>query len=172
MIAKQTNHGKAANNTAAAGQTSLTRCRDTMLHTARMWYNNGAASESGTKRGLNMIKERTRRAAQVATLDLDLAQRAERKLRRYGTDLNGVLALIIAVRGLPDLRKPPQTMDFETHGQTFTADVTPDPDGGYCATVRGHENCFTEADTLPELRKCLVEVTDLMLFDVGARAAE
>jgi hypothetical protein len=119
-----------------------------------------------------MIKERTRRAAQAATLDLDLAQRAERKLRRYGTDLNGVLALIVAVRGLPDLRNTPQTMDFTTHGRTFTADVTPDPDGGYCATVRGHENCFTEADTLPELRKCLVEVTDLMLFDVGARAAE
>ena len=112
------------------------------------------------------------RPARTTTLDLDLAQRAERKLNRYNMDLNGVLAFIVAVRGLPDLRNAPQTMDFTTHGQTFTADVTSDSDGGYCATVRGHENCFTEADTLPELRKCLVEVTELMLFDVGARAAE
>ncbi len=116
------------------------------------------------------LKERTSRA-RTATLDLDLAQRAERKLRRYGTDLNGVLAFIVAVRGLPDLRNAPQTMDFTTHGQTFTADVTPDPDGGYCATVRGHDNCFTEADTLPELRKYLVEVTEAMLFGMGEKVA-
>lgn len=117
-------------------------------------------------------KERICGARAVTTLDLDLAQRAERKLRRYGTDLNGVLAYIVAARGLPDLRNAPQTIDFTTHGRTFTADVTQDPDGGYCATVRGHENCFTEADTLPELRECLVEVTDLMLFDKGERFAQ
>ena len=116
-------------------------------------------------------KERICGARAVTLLDLDLAQRAERKLRRYGTDLNGVLAYIVAARGLPDLRNAPQTIDFTTHGRTFTADVTQDPDGGYCATVRGHENCFTEADTLPELRECLVEVTDLMLFDKGERFA-
>ena len=118
------------------------------------------------------LKERTtpRRAA---TLDLDLAQRAERKLNRYNLDLNGVLALIVNVRGLPDgLRNAPQTLDFTTHGQTFTEDVTPDPDGGSCATVRGHDDCFTEADTIPELRKYLIEVTDLMLFDEGKRAAK
>ena len=94
-------------------------------------------------------------------------------MNRYNLDLNGVLALIVAVRGLPaGLRNAPQTLDFETHGQTFTADVTPDPDGGYCATVRGHDDCFTEADTLPELRKYLIEVTDLMLFDEGAKVAK
>ena len=106
-----------------------------------------------------------------ATLDLALAQRAERKLNRYNMDLNGVLAFIVSVRGLPDLRNAPQTMDFTAHGQTFTADVTPDPDGGYCATVRGHDDCFTEADTLPALRKCLAEVTDLMLFGGDERTA-
>lgn len=58
-----------------------------------------------------MLKERTRRT-RAATLDLDLAQRAERKLNRYNMDLNGVLAFIVAVRGLPDLRNAPQTMDF------------------------------------------------------------
>ena len=52
----------------------------------------------------------------------------------------------LAVRGLPDLRNAPQTMDFTMRGQTFTADVTPDPDGGSCATVRGRGDCFTEAD--------------------------
>ena len=118
-----------------------------------------------------ITRERTG-SSRTATLDLDLAQRAQRKLSRYNMDLNGVLAFIVAVRGLPDLRNAPQTMDFTTHGQTFTADVTSDSDGGYCATVRGHDNCFTEADTLPELRKCLVEVTDLMLFDEGERAAQ
>ena len=118
------------------------------------------------------LKERTK-PRRAATIDLDLAQRAERKLNRYNLDLNGVLALIVAVRGLPaGLRNAPQTLDFETHGQTFTADVTPDPDGGYCATVRGHDDCFTEADTLPELRKYLIEVTDLMLFDEGAKVAK
>lgn len=103
--------------------------------------------------------------ARAATIDIDLAQRAGRKLSRYNLDLNGVLAYIVAVRGLPDLRNAPQSMDFTLRGQTFTADVTPDPDGGYCATVRGHENCFTEADSLPELRNALAEVTELMLFD-------
>ena len=67
-----------------------------------------------------------------------------------------------------DLRKPPQTMDFETHGKTFTADVTPDPDGGYCATVRGHENCSAKADTLPELRSRIVDVTLRTVFDIEA----
>ena len=51
-----------------------------------------------------------------------------------------------AVRGLPDLRNAPQTMDFTVRGQTFTADVTPDPDGGSCATVRGRGDGFTGAD--------------------------
>ena len=63
-----------------------------------------------------------------------------------------------AVRGLPDLRNAPQTMDFTVRGQAFTADVTPDPDGGSCATVRGRGDGFTGADTLPELRKGLAEV--------------
>ncbi len=116
------------------------------------------------------VRERTRRT-RAATLDLDLAQRAERKLSRYNMDLNGVLAFIVAVRGLPDLRKAPQTMDFTAHGQAFTADVTPDPSGGFCAKVRGHEDCFTEADTLPELRKYLVEVTEAMVFGMGEKVA-
>lgn len=48
--------------------------------------------------------ERTRRRARGASLDIDLARRAERKLNRYHMDLNGVLALIIDAHGLPDLR--------------------------------------------------------------------
>lgn len=60
-------------------------------------------------------------------------------------------------------------MEFTACGQTFTADVTPAPGGGYCATVRGHDNCFTEADTLPELRKCLVEVTERAFGACGGR---
>jgi len=111
------------------------------------------------------------RTVKAATLDLGLAQRAERKLNRYNMDLNGVLAFIVGVRGLPDLRNAPHVMYFTTHGQTFTADVTPDPDGGFCATVRGHDDCFTEADTLPDLRKYLVEVTDAMLFDEGEKVS-
>lgn len=101
----------------------------------------------------------------AATIDIGLAQRAERKLNRYNMNLNGVLAYIVSVRGLPDLRNTPQTIAFTVRGQTFTADVSPDPDGGYCATVRGYENCFTEADTMPELERNLAEVAELMLFD-------
>ena len=110
------------------------------------------------------VRER-RLAARATTLDLSLAQRAERKLQRHNMDLNGVLAYIVSAHGLPDLENAPRTVDFITHGQFFTADALPDPDGGWCATVRGHDNCFTEADTLSELRRNLVEVTDLMLFD-------
>ena len=120
-----------------------------------------------------MITKERARTARAMTLDLDLARRAERKLNRYNMDLNGLLSIIVTMRGLPDFpSSAPQTMDFTTHGQTFTADVTADPDGGYCATVRGHENCFTEADTLPELRKYLIDVTNLMLFDEGERVAK
>ena len=36
-----------------------------------------------------------------ATYDSDLAQRADRKLRRYGIDLNRVLSVIVTVRGNP-----------------------------------------------------------------------
>ena len=118
------------------------------------------------------LKERTK-PHRAATIDLDLARKAERKLNRYDLDLNRVLSFIVTFRGLPDgLRNAaPRTIDFTTHGQTFTADITQDPGGGYCATVRGHEDCFTEADTLAELRKYLVEVTDLMLFDEGSKVA-
>lgn len=87
-------------------------------------------------------------------------------------DLNGVLAFIVAARGLPDIRNAPQTVDFTARGQTFTADVKADPNGGYCATVRGRADCFTEADTLPELRKALAEVAELMIFGAGERAAQ
>ena len=114
---------------------------------------------------------RVTRTARPATLDLDLAQRAERKLNRYNMDLNGVLAFIVKVHGLPDLRDAPQTMDFTACGRTFTADVQSDPGGGYCATVRGHDECFTDADNLDELRRALIEVTELMLFDQGEKAA-
>ena len=64
-----------------------------------------------------------------------------------------------------------QAMVFTAHGQTFTADVTPDATGGYCATIRGHDDCFTETDTLPELRKNLVEVTEAMVFGMGEKVA-
>jgi hypothetical protein len=38
--------------------------------------------------------------------------------------------------------------------------------------VRGYDNCFTEADTLPELRKYLVEVTEAMVFGMGEKVAK
>jgi len=37
-----------------------------------------------------------------STLDLGLAQLADRKLRRIGSDLNRVLSVIVTVRGVPD----------------------------------------------------------------------
>ncbi len=102
-----------------------------------------------------------------ATLDLDLAQRADRKLRRYGQSLNGAIAAIVNRRGMIDeLRTAPFTLDFTAQGQRFTADVTPDPSGRFCAQVRGHDDCFTEGGSISELRQALVEVTELMLFGI------
>ena len=37
------------------------------------------------------------------TLDLDLARRADRKLRRFGSDLNRMLLFIVNFRGIPDI---------------------------------------------------------------------
>ncbi len=42
-------------------------------------------------------------------LDIDLARRADRKLRRFGSDLNRVLAVIVSVRGVPDFVAPAET---------------------------------------------------------------
>lgn len=103
-------------------------------------------------------------------VDRSLARRAERKLHRYGTSLDDVfsaaLTLVVSTRGMPDVFSAvPSTIAFTTQGQNFIADVTPDPTGGYCAVVRGHDDCFTEGDTLEELRHALVEVTNLMVFD-------
>lgn len=108
-----------------------------------------------------------------ATLDLDLARRADRKLRKYGESLNGLLTVIVGRRGLPDaIRTTPFALDFTVQGQNFTADVTPDPSGRYCAQVRGHDDCFTEAATIPELRAALVEVVEAVLFDIADWRAE
>ena len=111
------------------------------------------------------------------TIDRNLARRADRKLHRYGTSMNDVLSaalvLVVSSRGMPDAFAPvPSTIKFRTQGQNFVADVTPDPSGGYCAVVRGHDDCFTEGDTLEELQQSLVEVTNLMLFDVGDKVYE
>ena len=114
----------------------------------------------------------------AATIDLDLAQRAERKLRRYGTSVNGVLAAIASrrrLRNAPLLPVPtefPKTIDFTVQGRDFTADVKADPWGGFTAQVRGREDCFTEADTIPELEKALTEVVELMAFDKGEEVHE
>lgn len=114
----------------------------------------------------------------TATLDLDLARRAERKLRRYGTSLNGVMAAIVSRRRLvnaPLLPVPadfPKTIDFTVQGRSFTADVRADPWGGFTAQVRGHEDCFTDGRTIDELRAALVEVVELMVFDMGEEVHE
>lgn len=109
----------------------------------------------------------------IAGLDYGLARRAERKLRRYGTSLNGAFAAIINRRGMIDeLRTEPFSLDFTAQGRRFTADVTPDPMGGYTAKVQGYDNCFTEGDSMRELRNALVEVTEAIVFGLGARVAE
>ena len=105
-------------------------------------------------------------------IDRDLARRAERKLRRYGRSFDDVfsaaLSRVVSSRGMPDMfAETPSTIAFSVQGQHFVADVTPDPSGGYCAVVRGHDDCFTEGDTLEELRHALVEVTELMVFDMA-----
>ena len=66
----------------------------------------------------------------------------------------------LAVRGLPDLRNAPQTMDFTVRGQTFTADVTPPPTTPTAVPARPCAGAATASpgSTLPELRKGHAEV--------------
>lgn len=58
-------------------------------------------------------------------------------------------------------------LGFSVNGRWFVADVKPDQDGGYCASVRGHEDCFAEGNSRDELRRALTEVVELMIFDGG-----
>ena len=113
----------------------------------------------------------TRERAPVC--DTGLARRADRRLRRYGTDLNGVLSILVSIRHIPSELRPavPSSLSFVTQGHRFVADVTPDGDR-YCAVVRGHPECFTEGGNEVELRKYLVEVTDAMLFGLGEKVAQ
>ena len=60
----------------------------------------------------------------------------------------------------------PPVIEFDVQGQRFVADVKPDGDS-YFAQVRGCPGCFTCGDNLAELRKNLVEATELAVFDVG-----
>ena len=51
------------------------------------------------------------------TLDRDLARRADRKMRRYGSDLNGLLSIVVTIRGLPlALQQAPLPLDFTVDG--------------------------------------------------------
>ena len=61
----------------------------------------------------------------------------------------------------------PKTIDFTVQGRGFTADVQADPWGGFTAQVRGHDDCFTDGRTIDELRAALVEVVELMVFDIA-----
>lgn len=111
-----------------------------------------------------------RRAKGGIMLDVGLVQRAERKFRRYGTDLNGVLSVLVSARGFPaallSSRRVAPVIEFEVQGERFTADVMPDS-GSYHAQVRGLPDCFTCGDTEAEIRKNLVEVVKLMHFGMG-----
>ena len=52
-------------------------------------------------------------------VDPNLVRRADRKLRRYGADVNAVLSLILSVRGRPPFIPPPA----EEEGDVEFADV-------------------------------------------------
>lgn len=100
-------------------------------------------------------------------LDRDLLRREDRKFRRYGTDLNGVLSVLVSIRGLPsELRPVPSVIEFDAQGEHFVADVTPDGDS-YSAQVRNHPECYTCGDSEAELRRNLVEAADLAIFDIA-----
>ena len=105
------------------------------------------------------------------TIDRDLARRADRKLHRYGMSLDDAIAdtllFIVSKRGNPWRGAVvPPVVEFDTQGRHFVADVKPDGDS-YFAQVRGFPGCFTCGDSLPELRRNLVEVTELVVFDMG-----
>ena len=101
------------------------------------------------------------------TFDRDLLRRANIKLRRYGTDVDGVLSIIVSMRGLPAVLRPvPPVIEFEVQGERFVADVTPDG-GSYSAQVRGYPECYTCGDNEAELRRNLVEAAELSIFDIA-----
>lgn len=100
-----------------------------------------------------------------STLDLGLAQRADRKLRRFGSDLNRVLSVIVTIRGVPDFvscEEEPQPLDAsdprieEAIGR---ATVKRGKDGDYHATTPAVD-CYsadgkTRSKALSEMREDL-----------------
>ena len=104
-------------------------------------------------------------------INRDLARRAGSKLHRYGSSFDDVfsaaLALVVSTRGMPKVFTPvPPVIEFTVKGRSFIADVKPDGDR-YLAVVRGHLGCFTEGGSVEELRKYLVEVVKLAIFNVS-----
>ncbi|MCQ2395561.1 MAG: type II toxin-antitoxin system HicB family antitoxin [Kiritimatiellae bacterium] len=97
-----------------------------------------------------------------ASLDLNLAQRADRKLRRFGYDLNRVLSVIVKVRGIPDFvsnEDEPQPMDpFDPRIEAAIkqATVKRGKDGLYHAETPAADGYWsdgkTRADALADLR--------------------
>ena len=100
-------------------------------------------------------------------IDHSLLLRAARKFRRYGTDVNSVLSVLVSIRGLPQALRPvPSVIEFDVQGEHFVADVVPDGDS-YSAQVRGHPECYTCGDDEAELRRNLVEAAELAIFDMA-----
>lgn len=100
-----------------------------------------------------------------ATLDLALAQKADRKLRRYGSDLNRVLSVIVAVRGVPDFvvseeePKPLDPHDPRIDAIVGKASVRRGKDGLYHAESP-EVDCYysdgkTRSEALAEMREDL-----------------
>ena len=100
-----------------------------------------------------------------STLDLGLAQRADRKLRRFGSDLNRVLSVIVTVRGLPDFvsnEEEPQPLDPSDpriEAAVKCATVKRGKDGIYHAETPALDYYYsdgkTRAEALSEMREDL-----------------
>ena len=95
-----------------------------------------------------------------STLDLDLARRADRKLRRFGSDLNRMLSFIVNFRGVPDIVadvEPPQPMsadDPRLDAALAAATVRRSKSGGFIAEAHDMDaEGKTKAAALANLRE-------------------
>lgn len=100
-----------------------------------------------------------------STLDLELAQRADRKLRRFGSDLNHVLSVIVTVRGVPDFLsnedepQPLDPLDSRIDAAIEQATVKRGKDGLYHAETPAADGYWSDGKTrtaaLADLRENL-----------------
>ncbi len=114
----------------------------------------------------------------VPTLDLDLARRADRKLRRFGSDLNRMLSFIVNFRGIPDILanveepRPMAADDPRLDAALATATVRRSEAGTFIAAIpdmdaEGKTKAAALANLREELRYVISDPVKVKYFAYG-----